>query len=326
MARTGIARLTGVFASAVLVMAGLSACTSDKSSGHGPAPAESGQSAKGFPRTVKTKFGNVTVDKKPKRIVALDPTTADELISLGVKPAAVAADPKQLGQLFPWMEGSIKNISHKDVYPNQRLDVEALAKLKPDLVVGAAYQFKDKDAFAQVSKIAPTVVPNSQDTNPDWDLRLKSTAAAVDKTSRADSLIKDIKHEYQSATKAVPGAKNATYNWVAYADNQFEYGNGSIFELAGLKPNKGQNNGMTGKPVSAENTDKLSADVLAIFPRNPADRKKIEKIPAYQNLPAVKAGTVYYASVAEADALNSPAPMALRWFEKKITPTIKKLK
>jgi iron complex transport system substrate-binding protein len=45
----------------------------------------------------------------------------------------------------------------------------------------------------------------------------------------------------------------------------------------------------------------------------------------FQNLPAVKHGTVCYADLAVADAANVPAPMALRWLKDKLAPTIRAL-
>lgn len=280
----------------------------------------------GYPLTVRTRYGKVTIDKAPERVVALSVTEADSLISLGVRPVAVAADPDTLQTGYPWMVDSIKDISDAGLSsPSGDLHLEAIAATHPDLLIAQTWQVKDRATYERLSKIAPTVLPDSDAVNVDWDRRLLSTAAAVDKTARAQHLISSIRAEFAKVGHEVPGISTKTYQFVRADPHSFGFGNGSVLELFGLKPAANQDNTQNGPGVAKENTAELDADLLGIWIPTEQRRKALDNDPLFQGLPAVKHGTVFYADLAVADAANSPAPMALRWLRDKLAPTIRAL-
>jgi iron complex transport system substrate-binding protein len=176
-----------------------------------------------------------------------------------------------------------------------------------------------------LSQIAPTVTPDSTALNVDWDQRLLSTAAAVDKTGEAEDIITKIKAEFAAAGASVPNISSKTYQWVRADPDGYGFGNGSVLELFGLKPAANQDNTQNGPPLSKENTAQLNADLLGIWVPTQQLRDALDKDPLFQSLPAVKNGTVFYADLAMADAANEPAPMALQWLKDKLLPVIEKL-
>ncbi|TDC58321.1 iron-siderophore ABC transporter substrate-binding protein [Actinomadura sp. KC345] len=106
----------------------------------------------GATRTVKHAMGTTQVPEKPERIVVLDTDKYDSLATLGLTPVGVAlADqasgvPKYLGDEFAEVE---------TVGTLQEPDIEAIAELKPDLILGS--KFRQEKFYAELSKVAPTV-------------------------------------------------------------------------------------------------------------------------------------------------------------------------
>jgi iron complex transport system substrate-binding protein len=286
----------------------------------------SAPAASGYPLTVKTKYGPVTIDKAPTRVVALGVPAADALLSLGVTPVAVAADPSTLQAAYPWMVDSIKDIADaKLMSQSGELNVEAIAQTHPDPLIAQTWQLTDKAVYDQLSKIAPTVAPDSTALNVDWDQRLLSTAAAVDKTAEAEDMIAKIKAEFAAVGESVPDISSKTYQFVRVDPDGFGFGNGSVLGLFGLKPAANQDNTQNGPPLSKENTSQLNADLLGVWAPTQQLRDGLDKDPLFQSLPAVQNGTIFYADLAVADAANEPAPMALQWLKDKLVPVIEKL-
>lgn len=311
-------RLVGVLAAAALLV---SAC------GGGSDEAESSAAAgEGFPRTVETLSGPVTIKAKPERVVALTVAAAEALSALGTTPIAIAADPATVTTNFPWLPPELSDLATDLEGQRFAPNVEAIAALRPDLIVAPTVAVRGKPDMAEkLSAIAPLITPNVDAGNVDWTQRLKSTADALNETEEADRIIDEIKNKYAAVGSEVPGIDTKTYQWVAFNGTQFQFGNGSLFELFGLKAGPLQDNTQNGSPLSVEETGQLSADLLAVFPRADKNRTQLEENPLFQGLPSVKNGSMYMASLATANALNSPGPLSLDWFLTEITPTVQAL-
>lgn len=307
----------------VIVAAATAACGTDDSD-DGAAAAAGGDGA--YPVTLSTRYGEVTIPAPPQRIVALSATTADEVISLGAQPAAVAADPGTLAEWYPWMVDALDGVVDAElVAPSGELNVEAIAATRPDVIIAQTWQVNDRAVFDQLSDIAPVVIPDSTAVNVDWDERLRTAAAALGATERADALIADLEDEFAAVGATVPDISSKTYQLVRADPDGFGFGNGSVLELFGLKPAANQDNTQNGPSLSKERTSELDADVLGVWAQTAELRAGLDRDPLFQALPAVKGGTVFYPDIALANAVNTPAPMALRWAKDRLAPTIRAL-
>jgi iron complex transport system substrate-binding protein len=108
-------------AAAALVAACLSACGG---SAHTSSNSSNARSV-GFPLTLKTGVGAVTIAHRPRRVVSLSPSATEDLFAVGAGSQVVAVDSDST---YP------KNAPHSGLsayHPN----VEAIAKYRPDLVV-----------------------------------------------------------------------------------------------------------------------------------------------------------------------------------------------
>jgi iron complex transport system substrate-binding protein len=273
----------------------------------------------GYPLTVTTAHGDVTVEAAPERVVALGAPSADEVVSLGVDPVGVALDPATLEESAPWLADRVADTAEAGlVRADGTPDIEAIATLEPDLIVAETYLLTEKRTFDRLNAIAPTVAPDSTSVNVDWDVRLRSTAAALDAADEAERLITDIETEFADSGAGVPDG--TTYQWVRADPAGFTFGNGSVFDLYGMEPAANQDNTQSSDPLPRENTAELDADFLAVWA--PEGRAELEEDPLFRSLPAVEDGTVYFADADFANAINSPAPIALRWLREELTPTL----
>lgn len=300
---------------------GLAAC----GSGDDSADADSGSSDGYYPHTMETLHGEVTIEREPTTIVALTPPNAEELLSLDVTPTAMGWGPASIEDSYPWMADQVGDIADADLVVDREVQVEAVAALEPDLIVGATWLLGDEQVYDQLNDIAPTIVPDSDAANVDWDDRLRYVAEAVDAADRADELIADVEREYAAVGERVPGIEDKTYDYVGFDGEEFFGANGSVFELFGLEPAENQDNAQSKKPTSRENTSEFAADLLAVWPVEEENRAQLEEDPVFQGLTAVENGTSLFVVDGDAAALDSPGPLALRWLLDRITPTIEAL-
>ena len=114
-----------------------------------------------FPRTVKHFRGETTIKSAPSKVVILSTGQLDGVLSLGVVPvgAATAGDadlvPTYLKTKFSNKSAELDKIAK--VGKRTDPDVEAIANLKPDLILINNTNKKD-ELYESLAKIAPTVV------------------------------------------------------------------------------------------------------------------------------------------------------------------------
>ncbi|WP_435110853.1 ABC transporter substrate-binding protein [Nocardiopsis synnemataformans] len=320
--RAAVGRRRRRAAAAIALAVAVTGC----GAGAGETDQRSSSGADGYPVTVQTRHGEVTVEESPSRVLALGFAAADEAISLGVTPVAVAADPETLETSTPWLAEELAGIAvpglvSADGGPN----LEAIASVGPDLILAETYQVPDATTFERLNAIAPTVAPDSEAANVDWDTRLRTTAQALRREEEAEELITDISAAFAEVGAPVPDIGSRTYQWVRADPGQYAFGNGSVLELFGLRPADNQDNTQTGDPLPLERTEELDADVLMVWAPTGEDRDRLAGDPLFQELPAVRASTVYYADLAFANALNSPAPIGLGWLRGELEPVIRQL-
>ncbi|MER7669259.1 iron-siderophore ABC transporter substrate-binding protein [Kitasatospora sp. NPDC096128] len=105
-----------------------------------------------YPRTVKHAMGETVIPAKPTRVVVLDTGELDNVVSLGIQPVGVVHTDASKS-LPSYLKDKAGNPAA--VGTINSLNLEAIAALKPDLILGS--QLRAQDQYAQLSKIAPTV-------------------------------------------------------------------------------------------------------------------------------------------------------------------------
>ena len=286
----------GVAALAVAALA-LTACS-------GPTPAaegsgDSGSSDGAFPVTVTTEFGDVTVDEKPVRVVALGWGDAETALALGVQPVG-ASDWLGFGGegVGPWAEGLYDTAP--EIIETLEPSYEAIAALKPDLILDTKSS-GDQDRYDKLSSIATTIgVPEGKTsylTTMDEQMTLVSSALGL--KSEGDDLLAEVDATYEAAAAAHPEWKGLTVSaatktsegWGAYVEGSERV---TFLERLGFvqSPKIAElpaNSSGFSVDISSEQLDLLDADLIVAFPIF-IPTTEITDDPLWAAVPAVAAG------------------------------------
>ncbi|MFE5243416.1 MULTISPECIES: iron-siderophore ABC transporter substrate-binding protein [unclassified Streptomyces] len=278
------------------LLVGLAACgSSDDTSG---SAASSGKAATGaFPAKVATKFGEITVDKAPKRIVALGWGDAETVLALGGQPVG-ASDWLAFGGegVGPWAKGRYDK--SPQLIGTLEPEFEKIAALQPDLILDTKSS-GDRTRYDTLSKIAPTVgVPEGSDQYKlSWEKQTEVVAAAMGVPEKGEKLIADTEAKFADAVKAHPEFKGSTITLGSRTSEgygAYVSGTGRVdfVERLGFENNPaveaeaGEGFSIS---VSKEKLDLLDADLTVMAPIGiPAS--DISDDPLYKAVPSVKAG------------------------------------
>jgi iron complex transport system substrate-binding protein len=334
-------RATALIAGLVSVGLVLAGCSSDSSDGaSSDAPASEASSTGAFPVTIDAAYGDVTVEEKPERIVAVGTDWIGLLDILGEKPIAVSGEASDLDD-YPWLQGLYDGDFNADLFTAEGTDSpEAIAALEPDLILTSVWGV-DEQLYERLSSIAPTYVGlETQDEGGDtsWQDNLTSLAAL---TGHDEKIVEETEAKYDAALSdaaaTLPGLQGKTFQLgVLDGDDQqlwlTEYANEPI-EALGLTPGDGQPTG-EGDSVAAnapkyslENIDQLSADVVFVVTHEYADpenafRTAFEADPRVPELAAAKNGTLVYLYGPQWLAVNPPTPSSVQWWLDEVVPQL----
>ncbi|MGK5643160.1 ABC transporter substrate-binding protein, partial [Streptomyces sp. URMC 126] len=130
-------------------------------------------------------MGDVQVKNAPQRVVVLDTAELDSALTLGVKPVGAAHSDVSTG--FPSYLPKEKTEGIKDVGAMSTPNMEAIAALKPDLILTSKVRHGDK--YAALKGIAPTVMTES--TGAPWKDNFQLHAEALGKQAEAKKVVDD---------------------------------------------------------------------------------------------------------------------------------------
>ncbi|QIQ05034.1 ABC transporter substrate-binding protein [Streptomyces liangshanensis] len=245
-----------------------------------------------FPRTITHAMGKTVIEARPQRVVVLDVGELDNVVSLGIKPVGWAATLPG-DKLPPYLAKQAGD--PKSVGTISSLNLEAIAALKPDLILGS--QLRAADKYNELSKIAPTVFSIRPGFT--WKENYLLNAKAVDKLAEAQAKLADYRKRVAALDTAL-GSDRPTISMVRfrpgqlrlYAESSFI---GQILKDVGLPRPKNQQIQDLAVEISPEKIDEADADW--IFWATYGDPSKTDEAaatssPLWKNLTAVKNGHV----------------------------------
>ena len=155
--------------------------------------------------------GEVTLDKPAKKVVVLEWTYAEDLLAVGVQPVGMA----DIEEYHNWVNIDAKlSEDVVNVGGRQEPNLEAIAALEPDLIIGTS--FRHDGMIADLEKIAPTVIFNPYPEDEKMDLyqemitTFNEIAKAVDKTEEAKQVLVDLDAKYEEAKAKIDNANLKT--------------------------------------------------------------------------------------------------------------------
>ncbi|MEE1738498.1 iron-siderophore ABC transporter substrate-binding protein [Streptomyces sp. BE147] len=243
-----------------------------------------------FPRTLTHAMGKTELKAAPKRVVVLDVGEFDNVVSLGVKPVGYA--PAEGDAAIPsYLEKDAGG--PKSVGTINNLNLEAIAGLKPDLILGS--QLRAADKYDELSKIAPTVFSIRPGFT--WKENYLLNAEALDRTAKAETELA----AYEAKAKKLGtdiGPNKPTISMVRYLPDKIRlYARasfiGTILEDAGLPRPENQQIDDLAAEISPEKIDEADADWIftGVYGDVKATKRDTAQAnPLWKNLKAVKAG------------------------------------
>ncbi|MCV6584219.1 MAG: ABC transporter substrate-binding protein [Marinibacterium sp.] len=172
------------------------------------APALAG--AQAFPVEIPHAFGTARIETKPERIVSLSFIGHDFLLALDEVPHALrkwyGTDPYGV---WPWAQDELGGAT--PVVLRGEIDVEQIAALDPDLIVGQWSGMSARD-HALLSRIAPTIGPQAGagDYGMSWQDMLRVLGRATGKSTRADEIIARLDARFADLRAAHPDWQGAS--------------------------------------------------------------------------------------------------------------------
>lgn len=196
-------RLVAVLTALALAV-GVAACGDDDDSADSGSSGTNASEA-AFPVTVEHKFGKTTIDAEPKRVVTVGYTDQDSILAVGVVPVGVG---DFIGgydwRKRPWAQEQLGG-ADPAVVSGQEINFEAVAKQRPDLIIGINAGLK-QDQYDKLSKIAPTVAQSGDyvDFGMPWDEQQMLVAKALGREEQGQKLVDDLKAKFAKVREEHP--------------------------------------------------------------------------------------------------------------------------
>lgn len=231
----------------------LAGCGSD-----GTAAADSSQT-----RTITDAEGTrVDVPMDPERVVTLSEPTLDGTLALGVTPVGSIAGRGQSGVpgYLADLAGDVPVLGSVS-----ELDYEAIAKVKPDLILVDGTSVNSADTMKILRKIAPTVYAGY--AGGDWHATLGVVADALNREGKEKEVVADYDAKVAAAKKKLTKYAHDTFSIVRWQGGSAslilkELPAGMALTDLGLRrpADQDRNGGGHSEPVSLENLDQIDAD------------------------------------------------------------------
>jgi iron complex transport system substrate-binding protein len=248
--------------------------------------------------TVEHAMGSTTIKGTPKRVVILTNEGTEALLAMGVKP--VGAVQSYTGK--PWynhIAAKMKGV--KVVGMESEVNVEAIAALKPDLIIGN--KMRQEKVYDQLKAIAPTVF--AETLRGDWKENFKLYAKAVSKEEKGNEVLRAYDARIADIKENLGDKKNLKVSMVRFMAGDVRIYHKDTFsgvilnDLGFARPESQNVFDFAERNVTKERIPAMDGDILFYFTYDTGDGKasSLEKEwienPLFKNLAVAKKGDVH---------------------------------
>ncbi|MBE1532645.1 iron-siderophore ABC transporter substrate-binding protein [Actinomadura algeriensis] len=306
----------------------LLALTACGSSGDTETTGSGGAASGAFPAEVATKFGAVTVEKRPERVVALGWGDAETALALGVQPVG-QSDWLAFGGdgVGPWVTQKYDESPAK--IGTLEPEFEKIASLRPDLILDVKSS-GDQARYDLLSKIAPTIaVPEGGDSyKTSWTKQTRMIAKALGVADEGEKLIADIDAKFAAAREEHPEFAGKTISLGSRTSGGYGgYVKGTdrvgFVEKLGFANNPkidaaaGENFSIE---IARENLGMLDAD-LVVMTAIGIEPTEITGDPLFESVPAVRDGrSIVFDNKDISNAFATNTPLSIGYAIDKVVP------
>ncbi len=283
--------------------------------------------------TISTAFGDVTVPKRPQRVVALGWGDAEVALTLGVQPVGAADWLPVGGDGVPaWVPGDKKYTTPPKILGTMEVDMEAVAALDPDLILDTRAS-GERDRYDLLARLGVPVVSiprDGQAYRTSWEDQLAMIGKALGKSAEAEQVRADVETSFREAAAAHPEFAGKTVVVGSKMPGSYgAYVNGGsridFMKRLGFSPSP-QVESLAGNSfsvtISRERMDLFNADFVLMSPIG-VSPNEISDDPLFRSVPAVQAGHAVVLSDPEiARAFSSGTPLGMSYAVDKVVPLI----
>jgi iron complex transport system substrate-binding protein len=336
-------RLTA--AAAVALAAVLSACSTGSTAEEATSASANEAEAGAFPVTIEHAYGDTTIEKEPKRVVALGWSDPDVVLSLGVVPVGASKNAwggTKEGSTI-WFDEALAEIEGAEA-PTRIDDTSSgiagavgdIAKLEPDLVL-ATNSGMTKAEYQKLGKLGvPVVAYPGKAWMTSWRDSLDMIGKALGRNEQADEVEADVEETLAGAKEEHPNLVGTSHfvSWIDPTDTSSigVYGDSraTVLTEVGLtqpdwveKVTKGEAYGT----ISAERAATLEADLALLTAESKAEADKITSDKLIAKIPAVAEGSVWWdlPDHSTAYALDVATPLSLPYMVEHLLPELDKV-
>lgn len=275
----------------------LAACGTN---GNNASDGKSGDQKEEATRTVSHAMGETEVPENPEKVVILTNEGTEALLAMDVTP--VGAVQSWLGN--PWYDHISDQMEGVEVVGTEsEVNLEAVAALKPDLIIGN--KLRQEDIYDQLSAIAPTVY--SETLKGDWQENFTFYAKAMNMEDKGDEVMSAYNDRIDSMSEELGDQLDKEVSVVRFLAGQTriyykDSFSGVILEQLGFDRPESQQKNDFAKEVTKERIPEMDGDVLFYFTYDAGDgdanstAKEWTNDPLWNNLEVVKEDNVHEVS------------------------------
>lgn len=269
----------------------------------------------------------VTLDAPAERVVTLEWSNTEDVVTLGVQPVGVA----DIEGYESWVTAAPLTDDPVDVGTRTEPSLESVAAADPDLILGILESVPD-NAMQQMEKIAPVVLLTGADaSDPLGTMRdnFTTTATLLGKEDTAEEVLADLDSTISDAKEQIEAAGMAgtpfTFNYIYEEGNNFSlrmHGPGSqpiaLATAAGLTPawEKAGDAAWGLSTLDLEGLTRLPDDTFFTYWANEGEDDPTEALNGnalWESLPFVQAGNL--APAADGVWIYGGPASSIQWVE-----------
>ena len=281
--------------------------------------------------SVTDRFGEVTLDETPERVVTLSVSDNDAALAAGVVPVAMTAS--VVRPVMPWTEDAVTELGGTvpPLLEFTEVPVEEIASYEPDLILATGIELENS-VYEQLSAVAPTLARADEKKADSWTQQTQRVAELFGVRDEIDARIEAVETELASAKEQHPELDGATYV-VSLLHSTDRAGlltgpdsaTSQLFGDLGLVPSPATEQYVAqGKDnqISPENFDLFEADVFIGYFPDESFRESYSAMPVFASLDVVREGRHYVPTDEEWRAFRSTSLLSMAWLGEQLPEKI----
>jgi iron complex transport system substrate-binding protein len=251
--------------------------------------------------TIEHSMGSTTIKGTPERVVILTNEGTEALLALGVTP--VGAVKSFTGD--PWYDHIADQLKDTQVVGvESEVNVEAIAALKPDLIIGN--KMRQEKIYDQLNAIAPTVF--AETLRGDWKVNFELYAKALNKEEKGKEVLDKYNTRIADLKEQLGDKLSMKVSMVRFMAGEVRIYHKDTFsgvilgDLGFARPESQNVDDFAERNVTKERIPAMEGDILFYFTYETGDGKgsELEKEwiadPLFKNLEVAKKGEVHKVS------------------------------